>query len=60
MKAILRLGAGLGLITIAEGIEQDEQMDRLLGLGCGAGQGFLFGQPQPAEEMGPVLAASPH
>jgi diguanylate cyclase (GGDEF)-like protein/PAS domain S-box-containing protein len=59
VEAILRLGTGLGLITIAEGIERDEQMDRLLALGCAAGQGFLFGQPQPAEEMGSVLAASP-
>ena len=31
---------------IAEGIEQPEELDSLLALGVGMGQGFLLGKPQ--------------
>jgi len=33
------------LETIAEGIETQEQRDRLFALGCSEGQGYLFSQP---------------
>ena len=39
------LTAGLGLVTIAEGIEDAEQRDRLVSLGCSVGQGYLFARP---------------
>jgi len=41
-RAVVMLGATLGLETVAEGIEQDDQVAELLDLGCVAGQGFLF------------------
>ncbi len=41
-RAVVMLGATLGLETIAEGIEQNDQVAKLLDLGCVAGQGFLF------------------
>jgi len=41
-RAIVMLGETLGLETIAEGIEQEDQVAELLELGCVAGQGFLF------------------
>ena len=36
------MARALDLDIVAEGIEQDEQRDRLLELGCEHGQGFLF------------------
>jgi EAL domain-containing protein (putative c-di-GMP-specific phosphodiesterase class I) len=44
-KAIVQLGSTLRLQTIAEGIEQAELQDSLLGMGCEIGQGFLFSPP---------------
>ncbi len=41
-RAVVMLGATLGLETVAEGIENEEQVASLLDLGCVAGQGFLF------------------
>ncbi len=39
---IIRLSNDLGLETVAEGIETEEQMLKLAQLGCDKGQGFLF------------------
>jgi diguanylate cyclase (GGDEF)-like protein/PAS domain S-box-containing protein len=50
-KAILSLAEALGLDTVAEGIELDEQRDTLLALGCKTGQGFSFGRAMPVDEI---------
>lgn len=42
---IVGLGDALGLQTIVEGIETQEQLERLKQLGCGFGQGFYFAKP---------------
>ena len=47
-RAIVALGRSLGLSTVAEGIETPQQLRVLRGLGCGLGQGYLFGRPRPA------------
>ncbi len=41
-RAVVMLGDTLGLETVAEGIEQEDQVAALVALGCVAGQGFLF------------------
>jgi EAL domain-containing protein (putative c-di-GMP-specific phosphodiesterase class I) len=50
-KAILSLAEALGLDTVAEGIELEEQRDTLLALGCKTGQGFSFGKAMPIDEI---------
>ena len=40
VDAVFRLGRSLGLVTIAEGIEDAEQRDRLVSLGCRVGPGL--------------------
>jgi diguanylate cyclase (GGDEF)-like protein len=45
VKAILSLCDGLGMTAVAEGIETEAQVRRLVQLGCTGGQGFLFGRP---------------
>jgi EAL domain-containing protein (putative c-di-GMP-specific phosphodiesterase class I) len=54
-RAIIALGRSLGLPIVAEGIETPEQLRALRHLGCGMGQGFLFGRPASAEILGPRL-----
>jgi diguanylate cyclase (GGDEF)-like protein len=54
-RAIVALGRSLGLSTVAEGIETPEQLRVLRGLGCGFGQGYLFGRPVAATELEPLL-----
>ena len=55
VAAILRLGTALGLETVAEGIERESQLDRLRGLNCRFGQGFLYSRPLPPAELDPLL-----
>jgi diguanylate cyclase (GGDEF)-like protein/PAS domain S-box-containing protein len=50
-RAILSLAEALGLDTVAEGIEHDEQRDTLLRLGCRTGQGYSFGKAMPITEV---------
>ncbi len=48
---VLQLAAQLGLKTIAEGIETEEQRQRVLALGCTDGQGYLFAKPLACDEF---------
>jgi diguanylate cyclase (GGDEF)-like protein/PAS domain S-box-containing protein len=50
-RAVITLGETLGLDTVAEGIESEAQVVALLALGCVAGQGFLFAQAGPLEQL---------
>ena len=54
---VIALGRQLDLVTIAEGVESEEQRRHLLHLGCKEGQGFLFAQPMPAGRLETWLAA---
>lgn len=48
VSTIVALGNSLDLRVIAEGVETEEQRDRLLQLGCLFYQGYYFGRPAPA------------
>lgn len=47
-KMIVQLSKTLNLDVVAEGVEEEDQYNQLLGLGCNAFQGYLFGRPEPA------------
>ncbi len=49
LRTILLLGEGLGLRTVAEGVETSEQMAWLQERGCHLLQGFAIARPQPKE-----------
>ncbi|MQG94846.1 bifunctional diguanylate cyclase/phosphodiesterase [Pseudomonas sp. MN1F] len=51
VSAIVALGQSLGLRIVAEGVETDRQQDFLTRLGCDSLQGYLLGQPVPAEQF---------
>ncbi len=50
-KMILQLTAGLGIESIAEGIERPAQLRTLQALGCDIGQGYLLSGPLEADEL---------
>ena len=56
VHAIVALGQNLGMQIIAEGVETDAQLVQLRTEGCDIAQGFFFGRPVPATEIGRQLA----
>jgi diguanylate cyclase (GGDEF)-like protein len=56
-RAIVELGRTLGLHVVAEGIEQPDQADWLVSLGCGYGQGYLFSRPLGVDATEAYLSA---
>ena len=47
IRAVTRLGRSLGMITTAEGVETEEQLEILRAEGCMQVQGYLFSRPKP-------------
>ena len=62
VAAVIALANRLGMCTLAEGVEDAEQLDQLKVQGCQMVQGWLFGKALPSEEYHPrplsVLAAT--
>ena len=55
VRTLVRLGKDLGLRTLAEGIEDDEQLAELRKEHCEAGQGFLFARPLDPSALDDLL-----
>jgi diguanylate cyclase (GGDEF)-like protein/PAS domain S-box-containing protein len=51
VTAFLELSHGLGMTTLAEGIETPGEFGFLRERGCKLGQGYLFAKPVPPEEI---------
>lgn len=58
VEGIVRLAGELGLTTVAEGVETEEQHERLRAAGCQCGQGYLYSRPLAAAEFESWLLAS--
>lgn len=54
-KAVIDMVKKLGLETIAEGVETQEQYEHLLGMNCDNIQGFLFGKPMKKPDLLEVI-----
>lgn len=57
ISAVVDMAKKLGLHTLAEGVETEEQYAFLKSIGCEVLQGYLFSPPVPFEEIRPVLEA---
>ena len=57
LSAVVDMAKKLGLHTLAEGVETEEQYAFLKSIGCEVLQGYLFSPPVPFEEIRPVLEA---
>lgn len=51
VRAILAMAESLGLAPVAEGIETQDQLDKLVQLGCPFGQGYFFSKALPIERL---------
>jgi diguanylate cyclase (GGDEF)-like protein len=51
VAAIIAMAKALGLRTVAEGVEREEQAVHLRALGCDAAQGYHLGRPVPAASL---------
>jgi EAL domain-containing protein (putative c-di-GMP-specific phosphodiesterase class I) len=49
---------GLGMRVVAEGVENQRQMQLLKTLGCDEGQGYFFSRPVPPGETQPLGAGA--
>ena len=56
---ILAMARHMKLRTVAEGIEQPEEMDVMQQIGCDAGQGYYFQRPVSSEDYATFLAQWP-
>ncbi|HYH47917.1 MAG TPA: bifunctional diguanylate cyclase/phosphodiesterase, partial [Acidimicrobiia bacterium] len=54
--SIVRIGEGLRVATVAEGIEDEVQLEALRRLGCDKGQGYLFAAPMSAADFERYIA----
>ena len=51
IASILTLARGLDMSVTAEGVETVEEFERLRAIGVNFAQGYLFGRPQPVDEI---------
>jgi diguanylate cyclase (GGDEF)-like protein/PAS domain S-box-containing protein len=59
IQAVTGLGASLGIATTAEGVETQDQMDKLREYGCSEIQGYLISRPTPGPDILRLLGGQP-
>lgn len=55
VQAIINMAASLGLKTVAEGIEDEATLKKLISLGCDDGQGFYWSPAIPEQDLPALL-----
>ena len=55
VTSTVALGHSLGLQVVAEGVEDRQTQQMLVGIGCDAAQGYYLSRPLPAEAVAPWL-----
>lgn len=59
VRAIIAMAQGLNMLTIAEGVETQEQLAFLHAHQCDAMQGYYFGKPMRSEQLTEFLRSNP-
>jgi predicted signal transduction protein with EAL and GGDEF domain len=55
VRSVIGLGQGLGMPVVAEGVENDAQLNALIAEGCDQAQGYLISRPGPIENFERVI-----
>ncbi|GAB0168989.1 EAL domain-containing protein [Lysinibacillus sp. CTST325] len=55
VRSIIQLALNLGMTSVAEGIENKEQVEILRALGCTVGQGYFYYKPMTIEQLDAIL-----
>jgi diguanylate cyclase (GGDEF)-like protein len=58
VNAVAGLAKCLNMISTAEGVETQQQMDTVQSMGCTEMQGYLFSRARPAKEIGQFFSAA--
>jgi EAL domain-containing protein (putative c-di-GMP-specific phosphodiesterase class I) len=56
VSTVISLARALNLKVVAEGVETEEQANLLRLLRCDEAQGYLFGRPEPLEQVTGLIA----
>ncbi len=59
VTAQVNMAHALGIEVVAEGVENDRQLEQLRALGCERAQGYLFAPPLPAEPLSELFSLHP-
>ncbi len=59
IQTVIGLGASLDMVTVAEGVENSDQLHCLRAFGCTEVQGYFISQPKPAADVALLLTAIP-
>lgn len=59
IEAVVKMADSLNMTVIAEGVEEQEQVDFLSKLGCDYIQGYYFAKPMPQEEYQKLMNDKP-
>jgi len=59
VRSTIDLAKNLGLKVVAEGVENQEALERLLNLGCHEAQGYFISRPLPADDLAVWIKESP-
>ena len=59
VEAMISLADTLSLMSVAEGVETEEQFRCLVEAGCEAFQGYLFGRPMDIDSFDALIAPAP-
>ncbi|MBU4435048.1 MAG: EAL domain-containing protein, partial [Alphaproteobacteria bacterium] len=51
VRAVITLGTSMGMKVVAEGVEDQAQLDKLISYGCDQIQGYHFSRPMPAADV---------
>jgi diguanylate cyclase (GGDEF)-like protein len=57
VTAILHMAQGFGVTVVAEGVETEDEAQRLRAMGCAHAQGYWFGRPGPLAQLALAPAA---
>lgn len=60
VQSTIDLGHNLGLAVVAEGVENEQMLDRLRELNCDICQGYFFSRPLPFDELCDWIAKLNH
>jgi diguanylate cyclase len=58
VRSLVELAHGLGLETVAEGVESKLAWEAAVALGCDLAQGFYLGHPMPAQKLADWLSGT--
>jgi EAL domain-containing protein (putative c-di-GMP-specific phosphodiesterase class I) len=58
VAALINLAKSMGMTTVAQGVETEEQAGIMTDLGCELAQGWLFGKPAAADQIPNIIAGT--